>query len=420
LAQRQIDNLTEYVKKGGATLLFLDPYPADRPDLSPEVPKMPPGGPFGGGQPPEPKGNLRPLLDLVGIEWPSVDIVWNAYNPHPQLADLPPEIVFIGKGSGAKDAFNPEQIASSELQEIVTIFPGLLRPKSGGSGPEFIPLLRTGNAGGTLFWSDAVQQGFMGNFGINPRRRHPRTGMSYTLAARIIGTVPAEPAAEKEKDASKKDAEKKKEDKPTPPPARLNVIAIADLDLISENFFELRRRKIENLDFDNVSFVLNCVDVLAGDESYVGLRKKRPKHRTLLELEAQAKVFTEELQEQTKAAENAAKDKLDQAQQAFSKEVDLVRSRTDLDDRTKDSMLENLQSIAQRRLDVQKQIIEDEKLNKIRESKAESERKIRKIQNNVRYAAAVIPPLPPLILGLMVWFARLRRENLGANPNRLA
>jgi ABC-2 type transport system permease protein len=258
----------------------------------------------------------------------------------------------------------------------------------------------------------------MGVSGINPRRRHPRTGLSYTLAARIIGSAPAEPAADK--DATKKDAEKKKDDKSAAPPAKINVIAIADLDMISENFFELRRRKIENLDFDNVPFVLNCVDVLAGDESYVGLRKKRPKHRTLLELEAQAKVFTEQLQEETRTAETAANEKLAQAQQAFSKEVDQVRSRTDLDDRTKDSMLENLQSVAQRRLDVQKQIIEDEKLNKVRESKADSERKIRKIQNNVRYAAAIIPPLPPLILGLLVWIARMRRENLGASPKRLA
>ena len=34
--------------------------------------------------------------------------------------------------------------------------------------------------------------------------------------------------------------------------------------------------------------------------------------------------------------------------------------------------------------------------------------------------AAVIPPLPPLILGLFVFVTRLRRENLGANPKRLA
>ncbi len=58
---------------------------------------MPPGGPFGGGQPPEPKGNLRPLLDLCGIDWPSSSIVWNDYNPHPQLASMPREVVWVGR-----------------------------------------------------------------------------------------------------------------------------------------------------------------------------------------------------------------------------------------------------------------------------------------------------------------------------------
>ena len=131
--QKQIDNLTAYVKSGGATLLFLDPFPVDNPQISPSLPRMPAGGPFGGGPPPEPKGNLRELLDLVGIEWPSVDIVWNAYNPHPKL-DLQstPEIVFIGKGSGAKDPFNPDQIASSELQEIVTLVPGAIAAQEVG------------------------------------------------------------------------------------------------------------------------------------------------------------------------------------------------------------------------------------------------------------------------------------------------
>ncbi len=412
LTQRQIDNLTEYIKKGGAALLFLDPLPADNPSISPELPKMPPGGPFGGGPPPEPKGNLRPLLDLVGIEWPSADIVWNGYNPHPQL-ELPPEIVFIGRGSGEADAFNPEQSASSGLQEVVMLFPGLLRSRIGAAGPAFTPLLRTSRLGGTLLWSEVVQQGFMGISGFNPRRRHLRTGESYTVAARITGTVPAEPKpAKKAAEAAKK--------KDEAPPAKLNVIAIADLDLIGEQFFELRRNKFQNLEFDNIPFVLNCVDVLAGDESFVGLRKKRSKHRTLIELEKQANQFKDELQEETKRAENEARDELDAAQKGFDKQVDAVRSRTDLDERTKEIQLANLQDVAQRRLDVRKAIIEDKKQARIRESKAESERKIRQIQNTVRFEAAALPPLPPLILGLVVWIVRLRRENLGANPKRLA
>ncbi|WP_240910928.1 Gldg family protein [Paludisphaera soli] len=411
LTQPQIDNLTAYVKAGGPTLLLMDPFPVDNPQIAPEVPKAPPGGPFGGGAQPEPKGNLQPLLDLMGLDWPSTEIVWNTYNPHPQLADMPPEVVFIGRGSGEADAFNPDQPATSGLQEIVALFPGLLRSRSGGAGPEFTPLLRTSDQGGVIAWSEAVQQGFMGVSGVNPRRRHFASGTGYTIAARIKGAPQAEPPK----------AEAKKDEKPADAkPADVNVIAIADLDMVSEQFFEIRRRKIENLDFDNVTFVLNCVDVLAGDESFVALRKKRPQHRTLTAIENQTRFFLEDLQKQTKVAEDAAKAKLDEAQKAFEKQVDQVRSRTDLDERTKEIMLTNLQDVAQRRLDVEKQKIEDEKLNSIREGKAESELKTRAIENRVRYLAAGVPPLPPLILGLLVLLARLRRENLGASPKRLA
>ena len=57
--QKEIDNLTDYVRKGGPALLLLDPLPYENPQIAPEVPRMPPGGPFGGGPPPEPKGDLR-------------------------------------------------------------------------------------------------------------------------------------------------------------------------------------------------------------------------------------------------------------------------------------------------------------------------------------------------------------------------
>jgi ABC-2 type transport system permease protein len=413
LTQRQIDTLADYVKKGGATLLFLDPLPADPQtmNLAPELPRMAPGGPFGGGQQPEQKGNLRPLLDWIGIEWPSTEIVFNGYNPHPQL-ELPPEVVFIGKGSGAEDAFNAEQTATSGLQEIVTIFPGHIRSRTSGAGPEFIPLLRTSNNGGILLFSDAVDQGFMGNFGIKPRRRYFRSGTAYTLAARITGQAPTE------REPAKKEGETKKDEKPAPP-AKINVIAIADMDLIGEPFFNLRRTKAENLDFDNIPFVLNCVDVLAGDESFVSLRKKRAKHRTLTVLEAQKNKFKEEFQQETRKAEDVAREELDTAQKAFDKQVDQVKSRTDLDENTKQIQLANLQDIAQRRLEVRKAIVEDEKQAKIRASQEESERKTRQIQNRVRFEAAALPPLPPLILALLVWIVRRHRENLGANPKRL-
>ena len=122
------------------------------------------------------------------------------------------------------------------------------------------------------------------------------------------------------------------------------------------------------------------MDVLAGDESFVGLRRKRPVHRRLDVIEHQVKTFDKELAQKTKEAEDQASDELLLAQKSFDKEVDSVRNRTEWDERTKEIQRANLQAVAQRRLDVKKQIIEDRKLVEIREGKAESERKIRGIR----------------------------------------
>ncbi len=109
LNQKQIETLTEYVKAGHPTLIFHDPLPMFNPSLAPEVPKQPPGGPFGGQQPPEPKGNIQPLLDVLGVEAPGNEIVWNTYNPLVNIPDLPYEFVFVAEGSGGADAFNPKE-----------------------------------------------------------------------------------------------------------------------------------------------------------------------------------------------------------------------------------------------------------------------------------------------------------------------
>ena len=68
-----------------------------------------------------------------------------------------------------------------------------------------------------------------------------------------------------------------------------------------------------------------------------------------------------------------------------------------MDERTKEIMLANLQEVANRRLDVQKAIIEDKKqAEDPREQGRELEQNIREIQNTVRFEAATLPPLPPL------------------------
>jgi ABC-2 type transport system permease protein len=409
MTQKQIDTLVAYVREGHPTLLFHDPLPMVNPSLAPEVPKQAPGGPFGGGQPPEPKGSLQALFDLLGIDAPGDEIVWNRYNPLLNMPELPYEFVFVGKGSGGADAFNSAEPASSGLQEMVLMFPGLVRPK--GSTPVFTPLLRVGGIGGTLPFSEVVQQSFMGISGINPNRRHLPSNMEYTLAARIQGK-PADDARPAD-DPARKDAAK-------PAAPEVKVILIGDLDLVSEQFFEIRRRKVENLDFDNIPFVLNCVDVLAGDDAYIALRKRRAQHRTLARLEEQTREFIKQSQKEAKQAEDDAKDALDKAQKSLDAKVAKIRDDKELDDRTKEIKLQTVERVENRRLDVEKAAIEDDKRRKVQESKGMMEQSIRAIENRVRVGAILAAPLPALLLAGFIFGRRAGKENQGANPNRLA
>jgi ABC-2 type transport system permease protein len=83
-------------------------------------------------------------------------------------------------------------------------------------------------------------------------------------------------------------------------------------------------------------------------------------------------------------------------------------------------MLANLEAVENRRLEVAKAQIEDEKRRKIKNAKDEAERAVRGRQDQVRLLAVAACPLPIFIVGVGVFFFRLGLENKGANPNRLA
>ncbi len=412
LPQREMENLMAYIRSGGPALLFADPMPVTDPSLAPESPRQPAGGMMGGSPPPEPKADTKPLMDLIGVEWPPTEIVWNAYNPHPQLADLPPEVVFIAPGSGQAEAFNVNEVATSGLQEVVALFPGLIRSLP-TVGPKVEPMLKTSDSGGLINFRNATSPSFMGGFMLRPNRTHLLTGQPYTLAVRVSGT-PGTPKPTV-------DAEGKPLP-PTPPGGeeKLNVILIADLDIIGEEFFDLRRRGIENLDFDNVTFVLNCVDVLAGDTSFVNLRKRRVRHRTLTKFEDETRQFVKSAAEEAKIAESEADGKLKAAQKRLDDRVREIEGRNDLDAQTKEFMIAKVQETETRRLVVEKTRIDDEKAAAINESRMIRQANIRKIENRFRFLAILLPPLPSMVLGIWVLTRRLARENLATPASRMA
>ncbi len=397
LPQEELDHLKEYIERGTPTLLVVDPLLMINVGLSPSERSGANRNPFmnRNSPPPKPKGNIQAFMQELGFEWNSAQVVWDYYNPHPDFAQLPPEFVFVGRGNGNPDSFNDEHKASAGLQELVLLYPGSLQ-KALGTPYEFTPLLKSSRESGTLFYQSLVQRSFFGMQIVSRGLRRIPNSLDYTFAAHVQGAVGSTDTTIAE------------------PRKQVNVIAIADLDFISEQFFEIRKRGYGDLNFDNVTFFLNCMDLLAGDESFITLRKRRVRHRTLETIEGRIQEYIAQRARDEKAAEAEAQAALNEAQQRLNDKVAQLRQRTDYDAQTKEIMARNLQEAENKRLETIKAHIEAEKQAKIQASKERMEQQIRAIQNGIKTFAVLFPPIPVVILGMMIFARRRRREAEGA------
>jgi ABC-2 type transport system permease protein len=378
LTQPQADRLTDYVKTGKPVLLMLDPMPLVNLELAPQDIQQQPSPLQPQPSPATPKANLRPLLDAAGVTWQTNRIAWDNYNPHPQLKNLPKEFVFVAKG------FNQQEAITSGLQEMVLLYPGTLKARVGSGA---IPLIETSSESGTVRWEDLVQRSLFEGIALNQDLKHTPEEGQQVLAMRVYGKV--------------------------------NAVIVADVDLMGEQFFELRRRGIENLNFDNVTFLLNAVDQLAGDTSFIALRKRRPRQRTLEAVEARTSAYEYQRLEQMRQAEATADIRLKEAQARLDKAVKDIEHRSDLDDQSKEVMISNVQAVENRRFQVARTTIEDEKQRQIDLSRADMENSIRGIQNTIKLLAVLLPPIPAVLLFLVVSVKRLARERIGVSPDRL-
>ena len=266
LTQPEMDRLSDYIASGNPTLLLTDPLPSFNLTLSPSEQKGASNNPFAGKPAARPRaeGDIQGLLRRFGVEWTGL-IVWDQYNPHPGMAHLPPEVVFASSGNENPDTFNQEAVSTAALQELVFIFPGRLQ-HTGSADFSFTPLVQSGSMSGLTAYSQLVQRNFFGGSQLVltniPRRA---TQNAYTVAARVTGNAAKAVAGEGAAGTTAGTGEN------TP----VNLVVVADVDFASQQFFDIRRMGAAGLRFDNVTFFLNLMDVLVGDESFIALRSKR-------------------------------------------------------------------------------------------------------------------------------------------------
>ncbi len=401
MGMNELNNLVAYVQKGRPVLILDDPLPATNPQLAPRQPKPKAGGNpmMQMGMPNEQKaygGKATPLVDLLGIEWIYDQIVWDntSLYLHPEYEKLlREEIISVSTQSGNAKSFDPDSPVTRSLQEVMLFFSGSIRERKVREGKEknleFRPLLLTGRNSGVLEWDELVKSSMFGmNIDSNPTRVMDE--VAHVLAAQITST---------------------KEDK-------INVIYVADTDVISDFFFHLRETKQFNLDLDNVTFILNAVDMLAGDTAMIDLRNRRPKVRTLTSIEQQTKAFNKRANEERQAAADEAKKALKEAETRLADKVEKIKKDESLDEDSKMQRLVMAQQEESRRLEVEKANITQTKEKKIEESKLKMDRNTREVESSYYTRSLLASPIPAIILGLLVWLIRLNNEQRDIAPAR--
>lgn len=277
----------------------------------------------------------------------------------------------------------------------------------------------------------------------DPESRVP-TEERYTLAAHLTGHLnsqaqdgesneeePDDLAAEgDEQDAdAPAGGEESQSDEPS-----VNVMLVADLDFLSSQFVQLRNQPIEGIDFQfqNVPLVLNLIDALAGDERFLNIRKRTTHHAPLKLIEDQIREAMKASREEEEKFKKQFEAEVRQAQQShledrarIEQEKEEVRQREELTPQERDDMLAKLDDkmgmvTMRNQRNANDQAVKRATQMQAKQRKIERNLELKRkgIQNQYKAWAVILPPIPPLLVGLAVFIRRRLRESEGVAATR--
>ncbi len=425
LSPEEMINFVAAVKAGVPTAIFEDPIVAldQVPGTGDPKPQNQQMMMMMGGQGPPPKGDIRPLWKLLGIQVPgkpgmmgalAPDICWQDYNPYPILAETSEASVlwiFAREESpGADNALSDESEITNGLKEIMFLYAGVIIPMK-DSGLKFTTLIKTGAMAGTISQAEinSVQRSGLSRAAEIQLRRGDTRG-EQILAGLIEG--------------------------PGGDLRPMKVVYVTDIDCMSRTFVDIRNRPpmLEdiNFQFQNITFVLNAIDVLAGELRYPEVRRHIPTYSTLKLVESKAdEARKEEAIKRTEFSNDFNKTIADveeenaKSERELKDKIEKLQGEGAVDPQKMEELRRMLQGADIKKVQLAKKFqVEKERLQRdrdrgIREARRQADDSIGKIQNYYKLLAVFVPPIPPLLVGIIVLVSRRLREREGISKNRL-
>src|SRR5690606_2797618 len=141
--------------------------------------------------------------------------------------------------------------------------------------------------------------------------------------------------------------------------------------------------------------------------------------RTLVAIEDRTQAARDEARLAREAAERRLREVQEEEQKKFNEELEGLKKRKDLDPRQLAIQLALAENVGQRRLDTKVQRERDRVARENERITTKLKNEIREVQDQFKLGAVIIPPIPPLLVALAVFFHRRSREKEGVARSRL-
>ena len=202
---------------------------------------------------------------------------------------------------------------------------------------------------------------------------------------------------------------------------QIKAVVVADIDWIIPAFFMIRESGDGQVipATQNVTFILNIIDALAGDDRFIEIRKRVRKHRTLTKIDDATRSYRENAASEEDKFLEEMKEEVAEAQKKFEEEVAAVDKIPGLSKMERDQRIEVVRRIAEEHLKADMQSINTRRQRKSKQIEYDLEQEVRGVQGLYKKYALLIPPIPPLLVALYVFFRRRETEREGIVKERL-